>query len=78
VTTESTITVQYPDRGSINRIDAGRVIRPTDQGGHHERTITEARRRLVAGYIALEPHMDAVVHHTTISGDFACAGGSGG
>ena len=25
----------------------------------------------MAGYIGLKPHMDVVVHHTTVSGDFA-------
>ncbi len=25
----------------------------------------------MAGYIGLKPHMDVVVHHTTVAGDFA-------
>lgn len=25
----------------------------------------------MAGYVGLKPHMDVVVHHTTVSGDFA-------
>jgi ketosteroid isomerase-like protein len=28
-------------------------------------------RETMAGYIGLKPHMDVVVHHTTVSGDFA-------
>lgn len=28
-------------------------------------------RATMAGYIGLKPHMDVVVHHTTVSGDFA-------
>jgi uncharacterized protein (TIGR02246 family) len=28
-------------------------------------------REAMAGYIELKPHMDVVVHHTTVSGDFA-------
>ncbi|HLU05333.1 MAG TPA: nuclear transport factor 2 family protein [Woeseiaceae bacterium] len=28
-------------------------------------------RDTMAGYIGLKPHMDVVVHHTTLSGDFA-------
>jgi ketosteroid isomerase-like protein len=28
-------------------------------------------REAMAGYIGLKPHMDVVVHHTTVSGDFA-------
>ena len=28
-------------------------------------------RTTMAGYIGLKPHMDVVVHHTTVSGDFA-------
>jgi ketosteroid isomerase-like protein len=28
-------------------------------------------RTTMAGYIGLQPHMDVVVHHTTVSGDFA-------
>jgi ketosteroid isomerase-like protein len=25
----------------------------------------------MAGYVGLKPHMDVVVHHTTVAGDFA-------
>ena len=28
-------------------------------------------RETMAGYIGLKPHMDVIVHHTTVSGDFA-------
>lgn len=31
----------------------------------------DAIRETMAGYIELKPHMDVVVHHTTVSGDFA-------
>ena len=31
----------------------------------------EAIRETMAGYIGLKPHMDVIVHHTTVSGDFA-------
>lgn len=31
----------------------------------------DAIRETMAGYIGLRPHMDVVVHHTTVSGDFA-------
>ncbi|NJK52190.1 MAG: nuclear transport factor 2 family protein [Leptolyngbyaceae cyanobacterium SU_3_3] len=38
----------------------------------------DAIRETMAGYIELKPHMDVVVHHTTVSGDLRCAGRSGG
>lgn len=28
-------------------------------------------KEVMAGYIGLKPHMDVVVHHTTVAGDFA-------
>ena len=28
-------------------------------------------RETMAGYIGLKPHMDVIVHHTTVSGEFA-------
>lgn len=28
-------------------------------------------REVMAGYVGLKPHMDVVVHHTTVSGEFA-------
>jgi ketosteroid isomerase-like protein len=31
----------------------------------------EGIRETMAGYIGIKPHMDVVVHHTTVSGDFA-------
>jgi ketosteroid isomerase-like protein len=31
----------------------------------------EAIRETMAAYIGMQPHMDVVTHHTTISGDFA-------
>ena len=31
----------------------------------------EGIRETMAGYIAMKPHMDVVVHHTMVSGDFA-------
>jgi ketosteroid isomerase-like protein len=30
-----------------------------------------AIRETMAGYVGLKPHMDVVVHHTTVSGDLA-------
>lgn len=30
-----------------------------------------AIRQLMGGYIGLKPHMDVIVHHTTVAGDFA-------
>jgi ketosteroid isomerase-like protein len=32
---------------------------------------SDAIRQLMGGYIGLKPHMDVVVHHTTVAGDFA-------
>jgi ketosteroid isomerase-like protein len=31
----------------------------------------EEIRETMAGYVGLKPHMDVVVHHTTVAGDFA-------
>jgi ketosteroid isomerase-like protein len=31
----------------------------------------DAIRETMAGYIGLKPHMDVIVHHTTVSGEFA-------
>jgi ketosteroid isomerase-like protein len=31
----------------------------------------EEIRQTMAGYVGLKPHMDVVVHHTTVAGDFA-------
>jgi ketosteroid isomerase-like protein len=31
----------------------------------------DAIREVMRGYVGLKPHMDVVVHHTTVAGDFA-------
>lgn len=31
----------------------------------------EEIRQTMAGYVGLKPHMDVIVHHTTVAGDFA-------
>jgi ketosteroid isomerase-like protein len=32
---------------------------------------SEAIKEVMAGYVGLKPHMDVVVHHTTVAGDLA-------
>jgi ketosteroid isomerase-like protein len=32
---------------------------------------SDAIKEVMAGYVGLRPHMDVVVHHTTVAGDFA-------
>src|SRR5262245_58097704 len=32
---------------------------------------SRAIREVMAGYIGLKPHMDVIVHHTTVNGDLA-------
>jgi ketosteroid isomerase-like protein len=40
-------------------------------GSHSVARGADTIRETMAGYIGLKPHMDVVVHHTTVSGDFA-------
>jgi ketosteroid isomerase-like protein len=40
-------------------------------GSHTVVRGADAIRETMAGYVGLKPHMDVVVHHTTVAGDFA-------
>jgi ketosteroid isomerase-like protein len=49
-----------------------RVVRlPHVHGSDSVAHGAEEIRETMAGYVGLRPHMDVVVHHTTVAGDFA-------
>ena len=54
----------YHPEARVVRVDQ---VHGTDAVAHGAAGIRET----MAGYIGLKPHMDVVVHHTTVSGDFA-------
>jgi ketosteroid isomerase-like protein len=54
----------YHPEARVVRVDQ---VHGTDAVAHGAAGIRET----MAGYIGLKPHMDVVVHHATVSGDFA-------
>ena len=51
---------------------AARVVHlPQVHGSDNVAPGAEGIRETMAGYVGLKPHMDVVVHHATVAGDFA-------